>query len=426
MSSNMDLLDRAKKVMPGGVSSPVRAFKAVGGFPKIIKKASGAKIYDIDGNEFIDYCMSFGPLIAGHAHPKIVKAIQKTVENGTSFGATNQQEIILAERIVQNHPSADWVRFVNSGTEAVMSAIRLARTATKRDIIIKFDGCYHGHTDALLVKAGSGLATFGIIDSDGVPESISKHTIVLPLGDISRFRSIMQEFENYIAAVIIEGIPANNGLLIQTKEFMKSIESIAHQYGALLILDEVITGFRIGFEGATGYYNLKPDIITLGKIIGGGLPIGAYCGKIELMDLISPLGSMYQAGTLSGNPLAVVAGNTMLDIIQSTSSFYSDLESKTLNFAKNLKRIFDEQGIPVNIPAIASLFWVVQQENIPNSSSEISNSAINYYSKFHKKSMDKGLYLPPSAYEVWFLSSSHDSTTLDVTLSKIKSIIDGL
>jgi glutamate-1-semialdehyde 2,1-aminomutase len=426
MNSNIDLFDRAKKVMPGGVSSPVRAFKAVGGFPKIIKKASGAKIYDIEDNEFIDFCMSFGPLIAGHAHPKIVTAIQKTVEKGTSFGATNQQEIILAERIVQSHPSADWVRFVNSGTEAVMSAIRLARTATKKDIIIKFDGCYHGHTDSLLVKAGSGLATFGITDSGGVPESISKHTIVLPLGDISKFRSIIQEYENNIAAVIIEGVPANNGLLIQSKEFMKSIELITHQFGALLILDEVITGFRIGLEGATGYYDLKPDIITLGKIIGGGLPIGAYCGKAQYMNLISPLGSMYQAGTLSGNPLAVVAGNAMLDIIQSKSNFYPDLETKTQTFVKSLKSIFDEKSLDVNIPAIASLFWVVQQEKVPNSPSEISNSAINFYSKFHSKSMDNGLYLPPSAYEVWFLSLSHDSNILDATLSKLNNVIDGI
>ena len=332
MNSNKSLIRRAEKVMPGGVSSPVRAFKAVGGSPKIIDYGKGSKIFDIEGNSYIDFCMSFGPLITGHAHPYLVEKVLEAVKKGTSYGATNYHEIILAERVVEHHPGVSWVRFVNSGTEAVMSAIRLARAYTNRKIIIKFDGCYHGHVDSLLVKAGSGLATFGIVTSEGVLAETARNTIVLPLGDIEKFKTVIEQYSEDIAAVIIEGIPANNGLLIQSKSFMKIIEGITHRNGSLFILDEVITGFRLGFSGATGFYDLQPDIVTFGKIIGGGLPIGAYAGRAELKDLIAPLGSMYQAGTLSGNPLAMVAGNAMLDIIESNNRFYSELEKITKNF----------------------------------------------------------------------------------------------
>ncbi|MHA2170743.1 MAG: glutamate-1-semialdehyde 2,1-aminomutase [Candidatus Kariarchaeaceae archaeon] len=421
-SKSNELLARAKAVMPGGVSSPVRALKAVNGEPLIIERASGAKIWDVDQRSYIDLCMSFGPLILGHASKAVTNAIEEVVGKGTSFGTSSLGEVELAEKIIKFHPSTSWVRFVNSGTEAVMSAIRLARGYTKRNIILKFGGCYHGHADSMLVKAGSGLATFGLSSSAGVPENTSKDTIVISLGDISL---VQQAFENHgdeIAAVIIEGVPANNGLLIQSKEFMKELERITHENGSLVILDEVITGFRLGKGGAAEYYEIDPDIVTFGKVIGGGLPVGAYGGRKELMEYISPLGSVYQAGTLSGNPLAMSAGNATLALLND-KAIYEDLERFGNMFEKGCYTIFNELGIPLSIRRIGSIIWLIFQSSVePINPEDINPEAVEKYNKFHRIAKDEGIYFPPSAFEVAFLSLAHDEQIISELLDKIKTV----
>src|SRR6201746_2268839 len=332
-----ELYAKAKTYFPGGVNSPVRAFKSVYGTPLFIQKGDGSHIWDADGNEFIDYCGSWGPLILGHANDKVVDAIKKTVENGSSFGAPTALENELAELILSNNKYIQKIRFVSSGTEAVMSAIRLARGYTKRDKILKFEGCYHGHSDSLLVKAGSGLVTFGETSSAGVPKAFADETIVVSLNDRDALTKAFEEFKDQIAAIIIEPVPANNGLLLQEKEFLQYLREVCTQNGALLIFDEVISGFRLGFEGAAGYYHIKPDIITYGKIIGGGLPVGAYGSSAEIMSNISPEGSVYQAGTLSGNPVAMAAGIAQLSELL-RMGFYRDLHNKTEEFVESIQR----------------------------------------------------------------------------------------
>ncbi len=424
MMSNHDFLIRAQKVMPGGVSSPVRAFKSVGGEPRVIKSANGAYITDVENKSYIDYCMSFGPMIVGHAHPRVVDALKKAVENGTSFGATNDQEIILAERIVKLYPAVDWVRFVSSGTEAVMSAIRLARAKTGRSLIVKFDGTYHGHADPLLVKAGSGLATLGIVDSAGVPKEVSSQTIVLELGNKTALDECIEKFGNQIACIIIEGVPANNGLLIQSTEFVHYIQTKSKSCGAMFIFDEVITGFRIGLKGAAGYYNVRPDIVTFGKVIGGGMPIGAYGGRRDLMDLVSPLGSMYQAGTLSGNPIAVTAGNATLDVIESTPNFYKTLAERTQKLTNELQTSFATHNYDIHIPKIESIFWVVFQKEQVSKPSDVKSNSKDKFATFHKKALAQGLYFPPSAFEVCFLSLAHSNEILEKTVEIVNKSLD--
>ena len=329
------LFEKAKKYFPGGVNSPVRAFRSVGGTPLFIQKGKGSHIWDADGNEFIDYCGSWGPLILGHANGKVVDAVKRTVENGSSFGAPTALENDLAELILNNNKYIQKIRFVSSGTEAVMSAIRLARGYTKRNKILKFEGCYHGHSDSLLVKAGSGLVTFGNTSSAGVPESFVNETIVVSLNNEEAVKQAFAEFKDQIACVIIEPIPANNGLLLQRKEYLEFLREICTANKTLLIFDEVISGFRIGFEGAAGYYNIKPDIITYGKILGGGLPVGMYGASEEIMSNISPEGNVYQAGTLSGNPVAMAAGIAQLTECLKPG-FYEDLERKTQFLIKQI------------------------------------------------------------------------------------------
>src|SRR6478735_8084264 len=319
------LFEKAKKYFPGGVNSPVRAFKSVGGVPLFIEKGKGSHIWDADGNEYIDYCCSWGPLILGHANDSVLNAVDKTMRKGTSFGAPTQLENELAELILSNNPYIQKIRFVSSGTEAVMSAIRLARGFTKRNKILKFEGCYHGHSDSLLVKAGSGLVTFGNSSSAGVPESFVNETISVPLNNKKAVEEAFQKFKNEVACVIIEPVPANNGLLLQGKEFLQFLREICSQHKTLLIFDEVISGFRLGFTGVAGMYNIQPDIITYGKIIGGGFPVGAYGASAEIMSCISPEGNVYQAGTLSGNPVAMAAGIAQLSACLSPG-FYQDLE----------------------------------------------------------------------------------------------------
>ena len=419
---NAELFKRAICVMPGGVSSPVRAFRAVGGEPLVAKSAFGSKIIDANNNSYIDFCMSFGPLILGHAHPYVIEKLKTGIGQGTSFGITNEHEISLAERIIGHYKIIDWVRFVNSGTEAVMSAIRLARAVTNRTLIIKFEGCYHGHVDSLLVKAGSGLATFGISTSKGILEEMAKHTIVLPLGNKEALQICMEKYGDKVAGIIIEGVPANNGLLIQSKDFMQEVQQIAHQYGALFILDEVITGFRIGLRGAAGYYDLKPDIITFGKIIGGGLPVGAYGGNISLKEFVAPLGPMYQAGTLSGNPLVMIAGNAVFDIIDGHPQLYSELEHVTKEFVTKLDVIFSNYGINIQIPIIGSIFWLALQNHPVYIPKDLTPKAIELFSLLFRKCLKEGIYLPPSAYEVCFMSLAHTDDILITALESFEEI----
>jgi glutamate-1-semialdehyde 2,1-aminomutase len=408
-------------VIPGGVNSPVRAFGAVGGAPRFIERGEGAYLHDVDGNRYLDFCGSWGPLILGHADPDVVSAITKQAQLGTSFGACTEHEYNLAEFITSQIDSVEKIRFVSSGTEAVMSAVRLARGFTGRDLVVKFDGCYHGHSDYLLVKAGSGLATFAQPSSDGVPEKSASDTIVLPLDDKSALNALFAEKGDQIAAVIIEGIPANNGLLIQRPEFVKLIRDLTAKHGSLMILDEVITGFRVGLTGAAGYYNLTPDLITYGKIVGGGLPVGAFGGRAEIMDKLSPLGPVYQAGTLSGNPLAMVAGLATLKKLAQENT-YQKLEENTAVFVKTLREKITEQAL--NIVTIGSIFWVIFQKQLPLSAGAIESAAIDKYNRLHTNLLDRGYYFPPSGYEVCFVSTAHTADELADAASALAEVLN--
>lgn len=406
------LFEKAKKYFPGGVNSPVRAFRSVGGTPLFIQKGKGSHIWDADGNEFIDYCGSWGPLILGHANDKVVSAIKKTVENGSSFGAPTALENDLAELILNNNKYIQKIRFVSSGTEAVMSAIRLARGYTKRNKILKFEGCYHGHSDSLLVKAGSGLVTFGNTSSAGVPESFVNETIVVSLNNEAAVKQAFSEFKDQIACVIIEPIPANNGLLLQRKEYLQFLRDICTENKTLLIFDEVINGFRIGFEGAAGYYKIQPDIITYGKIIGGGLPVGMYGASAEIMSNISPEGDVYQAGTLSGNPVAMAAGIAQLTECLKPN-FYEELERKTQFLIKEIRSHLPSSIIPLNIFSVGSIFWIAfTDKEVVRSAEEIDADSMKYFRILHKELLERGVYLGPSGYEVGFVCEAHTEEDL--------------
>lgn len=420
---SVELYEEAKKYFPGGVNSPVRAFKSVFGTPLFIEKGDGARIFDADGNSYIDYCCSWGPLILGHNHPEVRKAIIQAVENGTSFGAPTIPENKLAKLIIENNRFIEKLRFVSSGTEAVMSAIRLARGATKRNKILKFEGCYHGHVDALLVKAGSGLITFGESTSAGIPDAYSKETLVLSLNDTEALEKLFKEYGDDIAAAIIEPIPANNGLLLQDKSFLEYLRKICTQYGSLLIFDEVISGFRIGFEGAAGYYDIYPDIITYGKIIGGGMPVGAYGASAELMKNISPDGAVYQAGTLSGNPVAMSAGFATLSILLE-SNFYEELNTKTNYLAARLNDYATQKGYAVSFPHIGSIFWIAFDKKRIQQAEEIDPATMQHFKILHRELLERGIYLGPSGYEVGFVSAAHTYPDLDHTIHLFKESLD--
>ncbi len=404
------LIKLAEKVTPGGVNSPVRAFKSVGGTPRFIDWGDGAFLFDVDGNQYIDFCCSWGPLILGHADPDVVEAVKAQADRGMTYGASTELEYQLAEFIVSQIDCVDMIRFVSSGTEAVMSAIRVARGFTGRDLIVKFDGCYHGHSDHLLVAAGSGLATFGQPSSAGVPKEITSQTAVLPLNDDEALEAFFAEHGDKIAAVIIEGVPANNGLLIQRHEFMRSLRALTERYGSLLILDEVITGFRLGMAGAAGYYGIRPDLVTYGKIIGGGLPVGAFGGRADIMKMLSPLGPVYQAGTLSGNPMAMAAGYATLKKL-SDGKIYNQLEENNRHFVSALLSKLD--NFDVNIVGIASLFWIVFQRELPMAASQIESDGISHYNRMYEGILQSGVYIPPSGYEVCFVSAAHTREMLD-------------
>jgi len=410
-TESKQLYQKALAYFPGGVNSPVRAFKSVGGNPIFIKKGEGCKIWDEDDNEYVDFCGSWGPLIHGHAHPHIVDNVSKAIQNGLSFGAPTHLENQLAELILSNIDFIDKIRFVSSGTEAVMSAIRLARGHTKRNKIIKFEGCYHGHADAMLVKAGSGLATFGISSSAGVPSSVAEDTIVLPL---NHRESIEEAFENHkdnIACIIIEPVPANNGLLFQDTGYLTFLKDQCTKHGALLIFDEVITGFRLGFTGAAGYYGIYPDIVTYGKIIGGGMPVGAYAASNSIMNNISPDGNVYQAGTLSGNPIAMAAGKAQLEACLS-DGFYNELNDRASYFVDLIKTHITQNNYNLDMIHIGSVFWLKFSKTKIKRADEIDPAGMEQFELLYNQLLKHGIYLGPSGYEVGFVSSAHSKKIL--------------
>lgn len=423
-SRSEELFEKAKKYFPGGVNSPVRAFRSVGGTPHFIAKGKGARVWDADGNEFIDYCCSWGPLILGHADARVVDAIKTTAENGTSFGAPTALENDLAELILANNPFIEKIRFVSSGTEAVMSAIRLARGFTGRTKILKFEGCYHGHSDSLLVKAGSGLVTFGNTSSAGVPEAFVNETIVVPLNNKKAIEDAFAQFGAAIACVIIEPVPANNGLLLQEKSFLQFLRDITQQNGALLLFDEVISGFRIGFTGAAGYYGIQPDIITYGKIIGGGLPVGAYGASKAIMSKISPEGDVYQAGTLSGNPVAMASGIAQLSACLE-KGFYQSLEKNCAMLVDGIRAHVAKKNYPVKLFSIGSIFWIAftTQEKISSAEEIDANSMVQFRKLFHAL-LEKGIYIGPSGYEVGFVSAAHSEEDIQQTISAFNTSLD--
>ncbi|MFT5902929.1 MAG: glutamate-1-semialdehyde 2,1-aminomutase [Bacteroidia bacterium] len=418
------LFEKAKTLFPGGVNSPVRAFGSVGGTPRFITKGKGSKVWDADGNEYIDFCGSWGPLILGHANEKVENAIISAVKEGTSFGAPTVQENELADLILSNHRYVERIRFVSSGTEAVMSAIRLARGYTGRDKIIKFEGCYHGHVDSLLVKAGSGLATFGESSSAGVPQSFVDETIVIALNDEDAVKAAFEEFKDEIAAVIIEPIPANNGLLLQDGKFLRALREICSDENALLIFDEVISGFRVGFEGAAGLYDIKPDILTFGKIIGGGMPVGAFASSEKIMNFIAPLGPVYQAGTLSGNPVAMAAGKAALEQL-TEPGFYSSMEKKTKNLVSAVLEHIEEKGHKVKMFSIGSIYWIAFSDRPSiRSAQEIDPESMEIYRKFYHSLLNNGFYIGPSGYEVGFVSAAHTAEEISEAARIINLSLD--
>jgi glutamate-1-semialdehyde 2,1-aminomutase len=421
LKNSRTLITRAKKVMPGGVSSPVRAFKSVGGEPIYFKNASGDHFQDVDGNNYIDFCMSWGPLVLGHAHPMVIDAVQKAAVNGLSFGACCENEVELAELLLKAFPSMEQVRFVSSGTEAVMTAIRLARGATGRDKILKFEGGYHGHSDSMLVKAGSGLVTLGTSSSLGVPSSLASETIVCPFNDEQALVDIFAQYGSDLAAVVVEPLPGNNGLLEQRPEWLRTLRELCTDSGTLLIFDEVISGFRLRFGGYGDSLGVQADIITLGKIIGGGMPVGALTGSRNLMEKLAPIGGVYQAGTLSGNPVSLAAGIATLKLLED-GTVYERLEKlgQTLDDALTAKR---ERLTWLRWRRVGSLFWFhLVDKEIPRDANSIDPVAISRLDAMHGPLLERGIYLPPSAYELCFLSASHTESAINSLVNAIADL----
>ncbi len=424
LDKSIELYDRARELMPGGVNSPVRAFKSVGGTPIFMEKGEGSRLTDADGNLFIDYCMSWGPLILGHAYPSVIEAVMKAAVAGTSFGTPNRHEVDLASLVTKMFPSIERVRFVNSGTEATMSAIRLARGATGRDKIIKFDGCYHGHGDYLLVAGGSGLATFGIPDSAGVTKGNAGDTLVVPFNSVDLLEEAFAKEKGSIAAVIMEPVPCNYGLIPPDVSFLKRARELCDEHGSLLIFDEVITGFRLVQGGAQELYGIKADITTLGKIIGGGLPVGAYGGSRELMGHVAPEGPVYQAGTLSGNPLAMAAGAATLTVLKNPD-VYRQLEEKGRLFQGLIKEALENHKGKVLFLRLGSIFafYFTGRGSIENVD-QVREADMKAFARFHREMLDRGVYLSPSGYEVGFLSYSHTAQDIESTALAVTESLD--
>jgi glutamate-1-semialdehyde 2,1-aminomutase len=415
--------ERARKVTPGGVNSPVRAFGSVGGTPIVIRLAAGATIVDVDGREYLDFVGSWGPLILGHAHPKIVAAVEAACRRGTSYGAPCTPEIELAEEVVAAYPGIDQVRFVSSGTEAVMSAVRLARGATGRDLVVKFSGCYHGHVDYLLVAAGSGLVTFGQPTSKGVPAELAALTRVLPLDDTAAAEQLFAADGAKIAAVIIEPVPANNGLLLQRPEFLKTLRTLCDRHGALLIFDEVITGFRLGPGGAAVHYGVRPDLATFGKVIGGGMPVGAFAGPREIMQQLSPEGGVYQAGTLSGNPVAMTAGLATLRVLQKEEG-WRRLETLGAYLEQTLGSVLADSELEAKLCRIGSMFWIAWlTSDAPRSAEALHPGAAPLYANVFHSLLDAGVALAPSAFEIAFVSLAHTRRDIDRLAESLRTAL---
>jgi glutamate-1-semialdehyde 2,1-aminomutase len=424
-SKSDELFATASTYIPGGVNSPVRAFGAVPGNPVFIEDAQGCRLRDVDGNEYIDYVCSWGPLILGHSHPAVVEAIREAALKGTSYGAPCEAEVDLARTICEAIPSMEMVRMVNSGTEATMSAIRLARAYTGRQLILKFEGCYHGHADSFLIKAGSGMMTTGVPTSPGVPGVLAEQTLVGVYNDIS---SVEQQFRQHgpnIAAVIIEPVAANMGLVTPDPQFLKELRRITELYGSLLIFDEVITGFRTCFGGFQNLIDIRPDLTTLGKIIGGGLPVGAYGGRRDIMKMVSPSGDVYQAGTLSGNPLAMAAGLATLGVLKD-SDWYDRLEVVNYYLTNKIKSVFEDHDLLFEINHLASMFTVFFTENPVTSFTDVQTSDTEFYGRFHRALLNRGVYLPPSQFEVCFVSCAHELQDVDLTVEAVSEALDEL
>jgi len=421
VNQNDLLFERAQKTIPGGVNSPVRAFRQVGGTPRFVSRAKGAYFWDAEDKRYIDLIMSWGPMIVGHAHPEVVEAVQKAAETSFSYGAPTEGEIELAERICALMPSVEQVRMVSSGTEATMSALRLARGYTSRDLIIKFEGCYHGHADSLLVKAGSGLLTFAdstqnAPSSNGVPQDVVKHTLVLPYNDVSAIEEVFKKQGDQIAAVIIEPIAGNMNLIQPSKAFLTTIRSLTNQYGSVLIYDEVMTGFRVALGGAQSLQGITPDLTCLGKVMGGGMPMAAFGGKKEIMSKLAPLGGVYQAGTLSGNPVAVASGLKTLEII-SRDGFYECLTGQTEKLMAGLKQAADQAGVPFAVDSVGGMFGFYFTSQVPTTFEAVTKSDIEAFKKFFHLMLDEGVYLAPSAYEAGFTSIAHDNEVLSAIIN---------
>jgi glutamate-1-semialdehyde 2,1-aminomutase len=414
-SRSGELFEEAQRYLPGGVDSPVRAFKAVGGTPLFIKRGQGSRLYDEDGNEFIDYVCSWGPLILGHAQPRIVGAVKRAVERGSSFGCPTELETTLARMVCEAMPSIEMVRFVNSGTEAAMSAIRLARAFTGRNKVVKFAGCYHGHSDGLLAKAGSGMATLGIPSSPGVPAALTSDTLVTPYNNPEAVEQLFKNFAPDIAAVIVEPVAGNMGVVLPRPGFLEHLRSLTRQSRALLIFDEVITGFRVAYGGAQSLYNISPDLTCLGKIIGGGFSIGAYGGRKNIMEMVAPSGPVYQAGTLAGNPVATTVSIETLSILKE-SKVYDELERKSSHLAKGITEAASEAKIDIRLPRLGSMFTIFFNKDIVTDYETATKADTKLYAKFFHQMLAQGIYLPPSQFEAAFASSAHTDRDVQATV----------
>ena len=422
MTRSEELFVQAQKTIPGGVNSPVRAFRAVGGTPIFFERAQGAYAWDADGKRYIDYVQSWGPMVLGHAHPEVINAVIETAKFGLSFGAPTERETTLAEKLCNLIPNMDMVRFVSSGTEATMSAIRLARAFTQRDRIIKFEGCYHGHSDSLLIKAGSGALTMGVPSSPGVPAVLAAHTVTLDYNDAQQVRDYFAANGNTVACIIVEPVVGNMNCVPPVAGFLETLREVCDQSGALLIFDEVMTGFRVGHKGAQGYYGIKADIITLGKVIGGGMPVGAFGGRRDIMQMIAPSGPVYQAGTLSGNPVAMAAGLKTLELLERLD-FYKNLSARTTQLAEGLQKLADEAGIPFTTNHVGSMFgfFFTSEAKVTNFK-QVMACDIPRFNKFFHGMLKRGIYLAPASYEAGFMSGAHTEEDIRNTLQAAKEV----